>query len=359
MSTSRFSIYFGPLSLNYGTPSVNKPVHGNAVNTQALIDTAIDNMFADLMTSPITDITLWLMHFPDASSPFISQPDLLTINGVPIVPTETPNGDFWSLPPKLPAKIQALRAAGKNVVASMGGYDGSGTFKQIAKIGVDKFIQQLETQLFKPYNVNGLDIDLEAGSNISWYDAYKENAATVVELSNKLAAAGYVVTHAPAYQLSTSFYTDSCPGLPNDMPILQATYNSKTGQQAVSWLNTQFYAGGDPYTSQGAITGFEDMVAALSSQTDKTGIDKPENFLLAGFWPKVEDPEYPSGTQPVSGNVPLDQSPTVVENALNGLKKKYPDGYGGTFDWLYQYFTSSQQGHKSQQHDWQVMSDAL
>ncbi len=359
MLKSRFSIYFGPFSLNYGTPSENKAVNGNAVDTQALIDTAIDNMFADLMAAPITDVTLWLMHFPQTTSPFANQPDLLTINGVPIVPTKTAGGDIWSLSPNLPQKIQALRTAGKNVVASMGGYDGSSTFQQIAKIGVDNFIQQLETQLFKPYHVNGLDIDLEAGSTISWYDAYKNNAATVVELSNKLAAAGYVVTHAPAYDLSTSFYTDSCPGLPNDMPILQATYNAKVQQQAIKWLNTQFYAGGDPSSSQGAITGFETMVNKLAPQAANTGITNPQEFLLAGFWPKVDDPKYPSGTQPVEGNTPLNQPPTVVVNALNGLKAKYPSGYGGTFDWLYQYFISSQQGYKSQLHDWNVMSGGL
>lgn len=361
MANARFGLYYGSLGLNYGTPVNNKPVHGNAVNTQALVDTAIDNMIADVLNSPITDLMVWLLHFPDSGSPFVNDPNMLVLNGIPVVPAKAPNGDLWSLSPNLPAKIGKLRAAGKNVVVSMGGWDGSGTFGQIASIGVDAFITQLETQVFKPYNINGLDIDLEGGSTIGWGQAYQQYSPVIVELSLKLASRGYVVTHAPAFGLSTGFYTSNCPGLPNNQPILEATYDASTGKNAISWLNVQFYAGGNPWNSQAAVSGYEGMVNTLKPLAAKTGISSPEQILLAGFQPCVDDPTYGSGSQRLTDscskcNPAVD---TVVMDALNGIAAQYPSGYGGTFDWLYQYFVNNQDGYASQQNNWTTMATAL
>lgn len=366
MASSRFGIYVGPLSLNAGTPSLNQPINGNPVSTGAEVSAAIDEITTQLLGSKgiyqFTDLFLWLFHFPDSGSPFYTtNPHTLTWNGTPVVPLTDSSGDLWELSPELPGKLQCLRDAGMNLLISLGGWDGSGVFDTIEQIGIDSFVDDLENQLFGPYHMNGINIDLEASdSNGNWAHYYQKYGQTIVDLSNAVASRGYVVSHTPAAGLSTSFYVSSCPGLPGDQPILEATYQN--GQQSIAYLNVQYYAGGDPYGASQGVAAYNNLVSSLAAIGSKTGITNAAEFLMAGFSPCVADPQYPAGSEPLVGPAPGTKhcsSPTVVMDFLRQVAQDHPAGYGGTFYWLYQLYNPSQNGYNNQGRAWKEMASAI
>ncbi len=360
MTTLRFGLYSGTLGLNAGTPSENGDQNGNPASTSADIDTIIDSVIQQLEGASgkyeFTDIFLWLFHFPDTNSPFYtSNPDTLTWNGVPITPLTTTSGDVWELSQKLPAKFAQLRAAGMNLLVSIGGWEGSDVFKTIQTMGVSKFVDQLENDFFKAYNANGINIDLEPGQQgESWSSVYQTYGQLIVDLSNEVASRGYVVSHTPANGLSTSFYVSSCPGLPNDQPILEATYNGST--QSVDYLNVQYYAGGDPQSTPGAESAYNNLVSSLQSISGQTGISDAAAFLMAGFSPEIQDPNYPAGSQPLTGGSPSSQ--VVIVPVLQALAAKYPGCFGGSFAWIEGYYNPSQPGFSSQLDGWAQMAQA-
>lgn len=366
MTTSRFGIYVGPLSLNAGTPSLNSPINGNPVSTAAEVSATIDEITTQLQgaaaTYSFTDIFLWLFHFPDSGSPFATtNPHTLTWNGTPIVPLTDSKGNLWELSPDLPAKLKSLRGAGMNLLASFGGWDGAGVFETIEQIGIDPFVAYLEASLFEPYGINGINVDLEASdSNPDWSAYYRKFGQTIVDLSNAVAAKGYVVTHTPASGLSTSFYVDGCPGLSGEQPILEATFQN--GVQSISYLNVQYYAGGDPQGTSRGVTDFEGLVGSLAAIEQKTGITNAAEFLMAGFSPCIQDPSYPSGSEPLDSPPPSSKScpsPTVVMDFLHQVAAAYPSGFGGTFYWIYQYYNPVQPGFANQISAWTQMDSAI
>lgn len=360
MTTPRFGLYSGTLSLNAGTPSQNGSMNGNPASTSAEVEAIIDSVITQLEGAPgkyqFTDIFLWLFHFPDTNSPFYtSNPTTLTWNGVPITPLTTTSGDLWELSQKLPAKFAKLRAADMNLLVSIGGWEGSDVFKTIQSMGVSVFVDQLENDFFKVYNANGINIDLEPGQQgESWSSVYQTYGQLIVDLSNEVAARGYVVSHTPANGLSTSFYVDSCPGLANNQPILEATYNGTT--QSVDYLNVQYYAGGDPHSTSGAETAYESLASSLQNISSQTGISDAAAFLMAGYSPKVQDPTYPAGSQPLTGGSPSIE--VVIVPALQALAAKNPGCFGGSFAWIEGYYNPSQQGFSSQLDGWGQMAKA-
>ncbi len=366
MASSRFGIYVGPLSLNAGTPSLNQPINGNSVSTSAEVEAAIDEITSQLQGSGasyrFTDLFLWLFHFPDSNSPFFhSNPHTLTWNGTPMVPLTDSSGNLWELSPALPGKLQGLRNEGMNLLVSLGGWDGAGVFDTIEQIGIDTFVCYLETDVFGPYHMNGINIDLEASdSNGNWAHYYRKYGQTIVDLSNAVAAKGYVVTHTPANGLSTSFYVDSCPGLPGNQPILEATFQN--GVQSIAYLNVQYYAGGDPYGASQGVASYNSLVSSLASIGPKTGISDAADFLMAGFSPCIADPQYPAGNEPLVGPAPGTRScssPTVVMDFLHQVARAHPAGYGGNFYWLYQLYNTSQDGYTNQVSAWNEMGSAI
>ena len=356
----RFGIYLRPLSLNAGTPSLNGTLNGNSAHTLEEVNTIIDNVIDQIQGSPgkyqFTDIFLWLFGFPTERSPFVTDhPHVLTWNGIPITPLIAPSGQLWELSPTLPDKFQELRSVGINLLVSLGGWEGSGVFGTIREIGVQSFVTYLEENFFIPYHVNGVNLDLEGAPDLSWFDAYQQHSQTIVDLSNEIASRGYVVTHTPANGLSTSFYVDSCPGLPNNQPILEATYNG--GTQSISYLNVQYYAGGNAGNTPKTVADYEALVHAVQIIGSQTGITNAEHFIMAGFWPIIGDPQHPAGRQPLKGGDP--QTQVVVLEVLKGLSAKYPKGIGGAFQWIYEYYNRHQKGYANQIRAWTKMTQAI
>ena len=365
MSNPRFGIYVSPLGMNWGTPTQNSSINGNSTNTRSDVSAIVDDVIGEIgstSTYQFTDIFLWLIHYPSPSSPYgKSHPTYLTWNGTPFEGYTTPSGDEWGLTPGLPSKFKTLRDAGVNLLVSIGGWNGADNFAKIKQAGIRDFVIYLTEGILEPYNLNGINIDLEPGDEgPGWSAVYQEYGQTIVDLSNALAAKGYVVTHTPANGLSTQFYSQSCPGLANDQPILEATYVN--GKQSISYLNVQYYAGGDPL---GTSTGVQDYIAlanTLAGIQNSTGVNNPAEFLMAGFSPCIQDPNYPSGSEPLSGTPPQSAScpsQTVVLDFLQQLATTYSGGFGGAFYWIYQYYNAQQAGKANQASAWEQMASAI
>jgi len=213
--------------------------------------------------------------------------------------------------PGLGQQLARLKASGKRLLISIGGWDNACDFDGIHDVGVAAFLVQARQQVITPLGLDGIDLDLEPTSDDpgiycppdpDWYSVYQRLSPVLVELSNQAAAGGLLVSHAPAVYIP-QFYTD--PG-----GILAGT-RRPSGGNSISFLNYQTYGGG---------TGVAQTVEELVGQIDpgSTGIANPAAFVSAGFG--IADG--------------LSDDPDVAAANIRQLRQKYGQ-IGGGFVWRY------------------------
>ncbi len=206
------------------------------------------------------------------------------------------------LPKELPGYIQKLKsgfAAPKKVLISLGGWANQDDFRSIRAIGVDKFVDQLNSQVIRPLGLDGIDLDLEPDveSPEAWHGIYDELGRTIVDLTNRYKAANphHVVTHAPTSGLTESLYINDARLQSLKGSILEST-RAPSGNN-IDWLNVQLYEGGA--VKNGTITSFykDRLVAGLVAKSKSTGIATPLDFLSPTFEPDFHQSlEFCQGT---------------------------------------------------------------
>ena len=222
----------------------------------------------------------------------------------------TPVGKLY---PGLGQQLARLKASGKRVLISIGGWDNACDFSGIQGVGVAAFLAQARQQVITPLGLDGIDLDLEPTEDNDprlycphepgWDAVYERYSPLLVELSNQAAAGGLLVTHAPAMYMDSGFYTD--PG-----GILAGTRQG-AGGNSIAWLNYQTYGEGP-----GVAQTFETFVGQIDPGT--TGIADPAAFVSAGFG--IADG--------------LDDDPDVACEGIVQLRGKYGQ-INGAFVWRY------------------------
>ncbi|MFF3563451.1 chitinase [Streptomyces sp. NPDC002574] len=207
--------------------------------------------------------------------------------------TTTPGAVSFTLDPALnysvsqfKADIAAKKAAGKKVIVSVGGQNG--TISVTDSASANNFANSAFS-LMQTYGFDGVDIDLENGINATWM------TQALRSLSAK-AGSGLVITMAPQTidMQSTSF------------GYFQTALNIK---DILTVVNTQYYNSGSMNGCDGKVysQGTVDFITALACIQ-----------LQSGLAPSQVGLGLPASTRAAgSGYV----SPTVVNNALDCLAK--------------------------------------
>jgi chitinase len=162
------------------------------------------------------------------------------------------------------ADVAAKRAAGKKVVLSLGGQDG--TVSLNSSSDVDNFVSSL-TGIIKDYGFDGLDIDLETGAGITMGAAVQTNLVTGIQ-------------RIKAATLGPSFYLSMAP----EHPYVQGGYVAYAGiwgsylpiidalRDDLTVLHVQLYNDGGMPTAWGTFQPTTEDLLVASSE-----------MLLAGF----------------------------------------------------------------------------
>ncbi|HKP75334.1 MAG TPA: glycosyl hydrolase family 18 protein [Longimicrobiaceae bacterium] len=218
---------------------------------------------------------------------------------------------FGKLYPGLGQQLARLKASGKRLLISIGGWYNACDFSGIQTAGVAEFLARMRQQVITPLGLDGIDLDLEPTPDDQYYcppepdwnDVYQKYSPVLVELTNQAAAAGLLVTHAPALYMRPGFYTDRGG-------ILDRTSLRPKGNN-IAWLNFQTYDKGEQLPER-----YEAFVDAI--ETGYTGIANPAGFVSAGFG--IADDLY--------------DDPEVARQAIQQLRAKY-GGINGGFVWRY------------------------
>lgn len=266
---------------------------------QAAIQQQIESTVTELSKLPWNVYILAFLHVHAQTLPM-----QLVYNGTPVA----------SLYPGLGAELAKLKAAGKRLLISIGGWDNACDFSGIQTVGVAAFLTQAQQQVIGPLGLDGIDLDLEPTQDSgyycpvepSWNGVYEKYSPVLVELSNQAAAAGLVVSHAPAMYMDSTYYTG-----PNGILVgtKQGTGNS------IAFLNYQTYGEGTNLAPT-----FEAFVGQIDSAS--TGIANPAEFVCAGFG--IADG--------------LNDNVVVAGQGIVQLRQTYGE-IGGAFVWR---FTASQ-----------------
>lgn len=391
MSTVRFAIYANdPFGLNYYSPQYNtantadKTYEGNVLLTQDAVDAAIATTTQMLVNAPFTDILMGFFGLANtvSSSPWYQYPTpVITWNGVPITQINTPSGwstpnQPWGIAPSVAQSLQQIAQSGKNLIASM---------QNVADLiyiqnnwSVADFYTAFSEQVMVPLHFSGLDLDME-----SQWDTY---ATVLIDLSNTFAQNGYLVTHAPYGYLDCSspygmlsFYLCQEQGQPSTPLVGQTVIQNGSGQNVntISWLNNQYYSGGDQGDAANTVSQY--IVAAnAAAAIPNAGIANPNYFCLAGFAPTICDPQYELWNQFMSkeaehdcqnGSIQCDPcnnpSEVYVMDAVNGLVNHFGKDasglaqFGGVFIYSYRYYNATQTGYTYQVSMWNTIATAL
>ncbi len=393
MSKVRFVIYANdPFGLNYYSPQYNladtadKTYEGNALLTQESLKDAISTTTTMLVQSPFTDIIMGFFGLANTveGSPWYNYPTpVITWNGVPVTPMNTPPGwstpnQAWGLAPNLSASLLQIVQSGKNLIASMQ-HDADLAYIQ-DKWNVADFYTAFSQQVLIPFNFTGLDLDME-----SEWSVYPQ---VLIDLSNTFGQNGYFVSHAPygylhcgsSYGSMLTYYLCTEQSQASTPIVGHTVIKNNAGQNvnSISWLNNQYYSGGDQGSAADTVQQY--IVAAnAAAAIPNSGISNPNYFCLAGFAPVICDPQYVLWNQYLTqeaekvcqnGSIQCDPcnnraSNVYVMDAVNGLVSHFGKDasgqaqFGGVFIYSYRYYNATQVGYSYQVSMWNTIAAAL
>ncbi|MEM7424458.1 MAG: hypothetical protein AAF441_00050 [Pseudomonadota bacterium] len=393
MGNVRFAIYVtAPFGLNYYAPqynlanTANHTWEGSELLTQTAVKQAIEITTDMLVDAPFTDLIMGYFGLAntDTSSPWYQHDTpVITWNGVPVSPMTTPPDwkhpdQKWGLLPNVGEYLQKIAASGKNLVASMQ-HDADLAYIQ-NNWTTEGFYEAFDAQVLTPFHLTGLDLDME-----SQWSTYPN---VLIELSNTFGKEGRLVSHAPygyldcssGFETMLAYYLCPEQSAPQTTPLVGHTVienGAGERQNSISWLNIQYYSGGEQGSASAVLQQYITAVSATAA-IPNSGIAEPAYFCLAGFSPCICDPDFRLWIQPRDataqqncctkpGTVQTDNctSGTLVLDAVNDLVQHYGKDasgraqFGGVFIYDYRYYTPDQDGYSYQMETWNMIASAL
>jgi chitinase len=185
--------------------------------------------------------------------------------------------------------IAAKRAAGKKVVLSLGGQDGTVSLNTASD--VENFVSSL-TAIIKTYGFDGVDIDLETGAGITQGAPVQTNlVAGIKRIKANTLGAGFYLSMAPEHPYVQGAFAANAGIWGSYLPIIEGLRDDLTV------LHVQLYNDGDMPTPWGTVRpATEDLMVA--------SVD----MLLGGFQPASGPAFKPLRADQVAFGVPSGNS---------------------------------------------------
>jgi hypothetical protein len=217
-------------------------LYGNGLFNEASPSPPYAAQIAQLTGGGYTFVLLWSIHVHANGDLYYN--DTLIVSGGVV-----------TLPDQMASNVKALVAGGiKEILLSIGAWGTASDFTNLQTSWNSGGRANLQA-LLRALPITAVDFDYEG-------DYGTQDQATLVDLTQKIAALGVGITYCP-YAM-TEFWIDT----------LRAVYQ-QCGRQPVLWMNLQCYAGGagnDP-------TDWVEAVAAA-----KVGVENAAAFIVPGYW---------------------------------------------------------------------------
>lgn len=208
------------------------------------------------------------------------------------------------------ADVAAKRAAGKKVVLSFGGQNGTVTLNNATNVA--NFVSST-TAIMNEYGFDGIDIDLESGANVSWGAPVVSNLVTAVK-QLKQTFPNLYLSMAPEHPYVQGGYIAASGIWGAYLPLIDGLRNELT------ILHVQLYNNGGlatPYSNTALPAGSMDMMVASALMLIE-GFPIANNTTWVGLRPDQVAIGVPSGPQAANSG----QATTAdIAHALNCLTK--------------------------------------
>lgn len=208
------------------------------------------------------------------------------------------------------ADVAAKRAAGKKVVLSFGGQNGTVTLNNATNVA--NFVSST-TAIMNEYGFDGIDIDLESGAGVSWGAPVVTNLVTAVK-QLKATFPNLYLSMAPEHPYVQGGYIAASGIWGAYLPLIDGLRNELT------ILHVQLYNNGGlatPYSNSALQAGTVDMMVASITMLIE-GFPIANNTNWVGLRPDQVAIGLPSGAQAANSG----QATTAdIARALNCLTK--------------------------------------
>jgi chitinase len=208
------------------------------------------------------------------------------------------------------ADVAAKRAAGKKVVLSFGGQNGTVTLNNATNVA--NFVSST-TAILNEYGFDGIDIDLESGAGVSWGAPVITNLVTAVK-QLKASFPNLYLSMAPEHPYVQGGYIAASGIWGAYLPLIDGLRNELT------ILHVQLYNNGGlatPYSGSALQAGTVDMMVASITMLIE-GFPIANNTTWVGLRPDQLAIGLPSGAQAANSG----QATTAdIAKALNCLTK--------------------------------------
>lgn len=208
------------------------------------------------------------------------------------------------------ADVAAKRAAGKKVVLSFGGQNGTVTLNNATNVA--NFVSSTAA-ILNEYGFDGIDIDLESGAGVSWGAPVVSNLVTAVK-QLKASFPNLYLSMAPEHPYVQGGYIAASGIWGAYLPLIDGLRNELT------ILHVQLYNNGGlatPYSNSALQAGTVDMMVASITMLIE-GFPIANNTTWVGLRPDQVAIGLPSGAQAANSG----QATTAdITKALNCLTK--------------------------------------
>lgn len=208
------------------------------------------------------------------------------------------------------ADVAAKRAAGKKVVLSFGGQNGTVTLNNATNVA--NFVSSTNA-ILNEYGFDGMDIDLESGAGVSWGAPVISNLVTAVK-QLKATRPSLYLSMAPEHPYVQGGYIAASGIWGAYLPLIDGLRNELT------ILHVQLYNNGGlatPYSNSALQAGTVDMMVASITMLIE-GFPIANNTTWVGLRPDQLAIGLPSGAQAANSG----QATTAdITKALNCLTK--------------------------------------
>lgn len=208
------------------------------------------------------------------------------------------------------ADVAAKRAAGKKVVLSFGGQNGTVTLNNATNVA--NFVSSTAA-ILNEYGFDGIDIDLESGANVSWGAPVISNLVTAVK-QLKSSFPNLYLSMAPEHPYVQGGYIAASGIWGAYLPLIDGLRNE------LSILHVQLYNNGGlatPYSNSALQAGTVDMMVASALMLIE-GFPIANNTTWVGLRPDQVAIGLPSGAKAANSG---QASTADIARALNCLTR--------------------------------------
>lgn len=208
------------------------------------------------------------------------------------------------------ADVAAKRAAGKKVVLSFGGQNGTVTLNNATNVA--NFVSSTNA-ILNEYGFDGIDIDLESGAGVSWGAPVVTNLVTAIK-QIKTTHPNLYLSMAPEHPYVQGGYIAASGIWGAYLPLIDGLRNELT------ILHVQLYNNGGlatPYSNSALQAGTVDMMVASITMLIE-GFPIANNTTWVGLRPDQLAIGVPSGPQAANSG---QASTADIARALNCLTK--------------------------------------